>query len=254
MTSQPFKLDKIVEEYYSKHQVIKGYSTVKLYHGEERLLKKYLKPGDKILDIGCGAGRTSIPLSQKGFEVTAIDLSPNMIEAAKNQARTHNQKIDFRVMDAVQLDFKKESFDLALFSFNGFEQIPGKKNREQVIKNVYDILKPGGIYLFSIKSGLAFGSRRLFVWGWILCLYCFEKIIRRNKSWEFGDKIGFDKNYFHYLNPIRLKSFLKKSGFKILYFNSENNIIKNRRPSFFTNFSSDIRLYYVVEKINPQFK
>lgn len=248
MFDKSLDLEKIVKKHYAKENVIKGYTTAKLFIGEEKLIAKYFKPGQKILDIGCGAGRTTIPLSQKGYHVVGIDLCHKMIEAAKKQADIYNRSINFQVMDAVELDFKKESFDSVLFSFNGYEQIPGKTNRRQVIKNVYDVLKPGGIYLFSTRSGLAFGSRRLIVWVWIFYLYCLERIIKRNKDWEFGDKIGFDNNYFHYSNPIVIKSFLKKTGFKILDFNSEKNIIKNQNPSFFTNFSSDIRIYYVVKK------
>ncbi len=50
---------------------------------------------DKVLDMACGSGRHSILFAEKGFRVTAVDLSRNLLNVAKEAARKENLNIDF---------------------------------------------------------------------------------------------------------------------------------------------------------------
>ena len=72
----------------------------------------------KVLDIGCGPGETAIYLAKKfGCHVTGIDIMPEMIEQAKENARSH--KVDhltrFETVDAMTPFFPDDSFDVAIF-------------------------------------------------------------------------------------------------------------------------------------------
>lgn len=67
-----------------------------------------------ILDIGTGTGFFSIILSSLGHNVTGIDLSENMINNANKTARLLGYDIDFRVMDAQNLDFEDKTFDIII--------------------------------------------------------------------------------------------------------------------------------------------
>jgi len=225
---------------------VDGYTNDKLFPAEELIFQKYFKHSTSILDIGCGAGRTSIALALKDYSVTAMDLVPEMIESAKQQAGVQKVKIDFSVMDAVNMDYESESFDNILFSYNGLENIPKKENREKFFRDVFNILKPGGYFIFTIRSGFAFG-RRMIMWLLMLLLYPFIKIFSDNKSWELGDKIR-NGLYIHYLNPFYLKSFAKKVGFQLMYFNSSSNVERNKSANFLTNFSNDKMLFFVLKK------
>ena len=235
-----------VKDYYSKSETVKGYTNNKLFPSEEIIIQKYFKATTSILDIGCGAGRTSIDLSKKGYKVTAFDLIPEMIEVAKQQAKIHETEIDFTTMNAVDMSFPDESFDNVLFSYNGLEYIPQKTNREKVVKKVFKILKPNGYFIFTVSSGLAIGHRTI-IWLLMLFLYPFIKIITNNKTWEFGDKI-WKGQYIHYLSPFYLKSLTRKIGFQFLYFNSSANIEKRKKTNFFTNFTNDKMLFFVLKK------
>ncbi|MBQ7418273.1 MAG: class I SAM-dependent methyltransferase [Acidaminococcaceae bacterium] len=97
----------------------------------------------KILDIGCGAGFFSILLGAKGHEVTGIDLTESMIEAAAALAAEKNSSACFRVMDAESLTFPAETFD-AVVSRNVTWNLP---HPEQAYAEWLRVLKPGGLLL-----------------------------------------------------------------------------------------------------------
>lgn len=236
-----------VKAHYSDPNIIKSYRTIGLLPSEEIIVDKFFRPGSTILDIGCGAGRTAIALANKGYEVTGIDFIPQMIEAAKHQAKLHNVRANFMVMDAVNMQFPPESFQNVFFSFNGFEQIPGKLNREKVLKDIFQILRPGGCFILTARSGIAIG-RRSIGWIWITVHYVIRKIFsKREYHLEFGDKIR-EGEYHHYINPFCLKKIAQTIGFMVFYFNSAKNIMLERKAEFLANFSSDRMLFYVLKK------
>ena len=238
----------VVGDQYSDPAIVKSYTTVGLFSAEEKIVDQFFKSESTVLDLGCGAGRTSIALTKKGYRVTAFDLIPEMVDSAKRQAADNHVDIDFRVMDAVHMNFEPESYDHVLFSFNGLEQIPGRMTREKVLRNCFEVLRPGGCFVFTTRSGLALTGRRSLGWGWVALQYLQQRLIKGNMKWEFGDKVR-NGYYLNYINPFQCKSVASNLGFKILYFNSEKNILKGKSPNFFTNFSNDIRLYYVLKKV-----
>ena len=69
-------------------------------------------PGRAVLEYGCGAGKYSLRLAGWGAKVTAMDLSETAIRRAQEAATTAGLAIDFRTMDAENLDFPDRSFDL----------------------------------------------------------------------------------------------------------------------------------------------
>ncbi len=239
--------EDFVKAEYSNPEFVRKYMTVGLWRSEEVLMERYFEPKSSVLDLGCGAGRATIAMAQKGFKVTGIDLIPEMIEAAKSQAAINGLQLDFRVMDARNLSFPHESYQNVLFSFNGFDQIPGKASRRQLLEDVHRILKPGGCFILSCRSGLAFGKRWA-TWIWLALEFLVRKVSGRIKpGWEWGDKIrkGW---YHHYSTPFSIRKALQQVGLELVYFNSSRNIEKGKRPTFLTNFSPDKSLFFVVRK------
>lgn len=106
----------------------------------------------RILDVGCGAGFFSVLLAKEGYQVTGVDLTPDMIENARILAAEEKTVCDFLVMDAENLSFADESFDVVI-SRNLTWTLPDVKSayREWV-----RVLKKGGVLLnFDANYGLS---------------------------------------------------------------------------------------------------
>ncbi|PMB53444.1 SAM-dependent methyltransferase [Fischerella thermalis CCMEE 5201] len=106
------------------------------YH---RFLLKHLPAKCKtVLDIGCGTGEFSRLLAQYADRVVAIDLSPNMIEVAKQRSSQY-KNIDFEVADILQWNFTVDQFD-AIASIATVHHLP----LENLLPCLKAGLKPGG--------------------------------------------------------------------------------------------------------------
>jgi len=80
------------------------------------IYRKHLKDGARILDVGCGLGCSSIPLSTRGYEVVGIDNDPRVIRAARQNGKKFGGRIQFKLMDAFDIDerFDQDSFDACM--------------------------------------------------------------------------------------------------------------------------------------------
>ena len=68
----------------------------------------------RVLDVGCGAGFFSVLLAKEGYQVTGVDLTPDMVENARTLAEEEKTDCEFFVMDAENLRFADESFDVVI--------------------------------------------------------------------------------------------------------------------------------------------
>ncbi|OJW15090.1 class I SAM-dependent methyltransferase [Mucilaginibacter sp. 44-25] len=119
------------ELYDNKHAFVFQY-------GESVLEMLNVKPGEHILDLGCGTGHLTNEIQKLGAVATGIDSSPEMVK----KARETYGNVDFFVADGADFHFD-EKFD-AVFSNATLHWI---RNADAVIKSVYDSLKPGGRFV-----------------------------------------------------------------------------------------------------------
>lgn len=120
-----------------------------LWESEKVIFKRYIKSSDSILDIGCGAGRTTIGLHQMGYRsIDAFDIAHGMVKAAKEAGETLN--LSLNLFQADLLTFNSPlTYDCAYFSYNGLMQLPGAEMRVQAVKKIYSLLKKGGHFIFT---------------------------------------------------------------------------------------------------------
>lgn len=111
--------------------------------GVARLKKKLLsKATGKILEVACGTGQ-NFPLFAPNSEITAVDLSPNMLEFARANAIKHGLDVNLAVMDAENLEFPDGSFDMVVSTLSTCT-FPNPVRALQEIKRV---CQPDGMIL-----------------------------------------------------------------------------------------------------------
>jgi SAM-dependent methyltransferase len=76
-----------------------------------------LKPGMKVLDVGCGTGNQSLPAARTGAMVTGVDIAPNLLEQAAKRAQEESLNIRFQEADVEALPFGDGEFDVVMSMF-----------------------------------------------------------------------------------------------------------------------------------------
>jgi ubiquinone/menaquinone biosynthesis C-methylase UbiE len=108
--------------------------------GADALRRAGLRKGMRLLDAASGSGAVSLAAARLGADVTAVDISPVMIERLKVRARQEGLSLKARVMDGHALDIEDDSFDIVVSGFGVmlFPDLPrGLREMERVAK-------PGG--------------------------------------------------------------------------------------------------------------
>ena len=143
-----------IKNYFDKPQVVADYAAaaenVGLWNSERKIFFSKIGKEEKILELGCGAGRISLGLWENGYrDITATDFAPNMVAAAREIFARRNADIKTRVCDAINPDFEDESFDAVIFGFNGLMQIPKSERRRKAVSEIFRILRRGGRFIFT---------------------------------------------------------------------------------------------------------
>jgi demethylmenaquinone methyltransferase/2-methoxy-6-polyprenyl-1,4-benzoquinol methylase/phosphoethanolamine N-methyltransferase len=104
-----------------------------------------IKPGESVLDVGCGTGGVTIPAGQRvgvSGKAAGIDPSAEMIEVARKKAQRKGLDIDFRVGVIEALPYPEASFDVVTSSLM-MHHLPADL-RVKGLAEIYRVLKPGG--------------------------------------------------------------------------------------------------------------
>ena len=229
------------------------------WESEKILIEKYFKPNTSILDLGCGSGRTTIPLYLAGYRIIGVDITPEMIEAALSVSKAKNLKIDYRIGDATQLDFGDNIFDGAIFANNGWAQIPGKDNRQEALNETYRVLKSGGIFIFT--SHERYISRKTFIF-WLKEWARYRLLVHsgiKTEGIDYGD-IFFErkhdktqKQFIHMAGAGEVAEQVRKAGFTLVLEQKMGDIAKSdaqaMRGSLNKSFNSyKSPVFYVCKK------
>ncbi len=210
------------KNYYNKEENIKRYGEgikIGLWNSESIFFEKYLKKDNYILDLGCGAGRTTFGLYKLGYKnIIGVDIAENLVDYAKKYSNDKNIRIDFEVGDATQLRFADNTFDAVIFSYNGMQCIPGEENRKKVLKEVYRVLKPNGYYIFTAHDRHDPKSSHLEFWHDIETKW--EKGINEKNVECLGDLFTTDQagieTFIHFSTIEELEEFICEQSFEII--------------------------------------
>jgi SAM-dependent methyltransferase len=111
------------------------------------LLVKFarVRPGQRVLDVGCGTGVAAITAARLDADVYGVDLTPQLLQCARENSAIAETRVDWREGDAEQLPYEDAGFDVVLSQFGHmFAPRPEMATREML-----RVLKPGGTIAFA---------------------------------------------------------------------------------------------------------
>jgi len=176
---------------YAERAVQEGWAQAKpfsLYFGDEYWIKwatiaeafkrLQIQPGTTVLDVGCGAGWTSLFMAQAGLRPTGVDLAPAFMELANRRA--DELQLDARFVAADMDDFDLgETFGAALI----FDALHHSNQPEKVVANISRQLEPGGWVIFGEPS-------------WLHTVSPHAREVRKTQNWtENGVRISHLKRH-----------------------------------------------------------
>ncbi len=212
---------------YEKTNIVERYASQShLQYPEATILEK-IKPllSQKfMLDLGVGGGRTTVHFAPLVKKYIGIDFSSSMIEACQGRFSESFPHATFQQGDARDLsDFEDNSIDFVLFSYNGIDYV-NHIDRLKVLKEIYRVLKPKGIFCFSSHNILSVGyqpkaeglKNQLIQTTFSLILRFlngdFSKI-RTKEYMVLRDSGEFFQLETYYINPDYQQKQLKEVGF-----------------------------------------
>ena len=168
---------------YIKDSVIKNFKIAKKKHVLEDL---------KILDIGCGGGIASEPLSRMGAKLTSIDESKKLINIAKIHAKAMRLDIKYKHSNIEEILKNKKKYDVVL----ALELLEHVKNVSYFCEVLSKLIKPNGIIIISTINRSILSK--------MIVIKFAEDILKKIPSGTH--------NYKKFIRPIEIKNYFKSTG------------------------------------------
>jgi SAM-dependent methyltransferase len=129
-----------------------------------RFVAKHLLQPGLVIDLGCGPGRNLLPLAERGFACTGVDLSPHMLQEAQARFTAEGCTATWLTANVAEpLPVESHQYDAALCLFGTLGMLQPSAAREALLREVARILKPNGIFLLHVHNRWAIqGWRTLF--------------------------------------------------------------------------------------------
>ena len=224
------KFSKIAEEWWNpqgKFKPLHKFNPIRISYIKENIMSTFKltnkeKPLDKvkILDIGCGGGLLSEPMTRLGAKVFGIDASEKNINVAKIHARKNNLKIDYKCTSPENLD-PETKFDVIL----NMEIVEHVEDVDFFLKSCSKLLKNNGIMFVATLNK----TLKSYLFAIIGAEYILRWLPIGTHSWE------------KFIKPDDLVSILKKYDFKLeLLDGMKFNLIKDE-----WSISSDKSINYI---------
>ena len=212
------KFSKIASEWWNpngKFKPLHKFNPIRIKYLKENIIEHFILKqtnpplkGLNILDIGCGGGLLSEPMSRLGANITAIDGSKKNIAVAKYHAKKNNLKINYICSSPEELNVKKK-FDVIL----NMEIVEHVDDLNFFIKKSSNLLKKNGLMFIAtlnktFKSYLFAIIGAEYILGWLpIGTHHWEKFVKPNELTRIGEKSNLELKK---INGMKFDPFVDK--------------------------------------------
>lgn len=193
------------------------------------------RPIQKVLELGCGTGGHAVPLTQRGYRITGVDRSADMLRLANLKAQTADLSIAFTQNDIRDLNLNS-TFDAVISLFGVMSYQTGNTDLSNALQSARRHLEKGGLFVFDVWSGFAVLSDRpvdrlklISKDDMRLIRYASPKMDLMNHTVEIRYKIlcingtcvvdEIDESHLvRFFFPQEISYFLAQNGFQVLHF------------------------------------
>lgn len=104
-----------------------------------------------ILDVACGTGRFTIPLAERGFDITGLDITPEMLKLAKQKAELNNVSVNWVHADARKFELSRK-YRFIFTTGNSFQHFLDRASVDGLLGSVYRHLDEDGVFTFETRN------------------------------------------------------------------------------------------------------
>lgn len=187
--------EKLIKQNREVYDVIAPlFSATREYNwADVEVLTQYTKPGDQVLDLGCGNGRLYQILAKKQVLYTGLDQSSELIALAKEKV----PEAEFVVGEMTELPFAAESFAV-IFAIASFNHIPGAELQLKSLQEMKRVLKPGGLIIMTNWNLLSDSAQKnIAKHGWNVLQKSPEQGIDVMVPWKSPEGEVLGERYYH---------------------------------------------------------
>lgn len=116
------------------------------------VIQRYTPSAKRVLDICCGTGSHALILAEKGYHVTGVDLSTEMLKIAQKKAKRHRRNLIFEHGDMFNLKYSQE-FDVAYCFGTTLMMLTTYQEFSRFLTSMRKALKPDGLLIFDVWNG-----------------------------------------------------------------------------------------------------
>jgi ubiquinone/menaquinone biosynthesis C-methylase UbiE len=183
---------------------------------DQTWVAKHVGTVGNVLDLGCGPGRSLIPLARRGLACVGVDLSDAMLRQAASEGDKAGVRIDWIKANVVELGcFKEAAFDHVVCLFSTLGMIHPTTARRKALAEARRVLKPGGKFLLHVHN--RWFQQRQQGWGKLLkewLLSCWPG--REVKDEPMPVHQGVANLIIHAFTWKEVMTLLEREGFRIV--------------------------------------
>jgi len=120
---------------------------------DQQVLREWLPESGELLDLGCGTGRHLLELAARGWRGVGVDLSMESLQVARERSADLGVDVTLIRGNVCDLGFLSGGrFDAALLLFGTLGMVAGPENRQAVLRQVRELLRPGGRLILHVHN------------------------------------------------------------------------------------------------------